>query len=286
MTNECPHLLIVDDEPDICANMADILRDLGYQVDVAYDGPGALELVQRNRYDLALLDLRMPGMDGLELYRRIKQLSSGTVAIIVTAYATSETAASALAAGAWRVLSKPVDFSQLLHLIDMALEEPLVMLVDDDRDLCDSLWDLLRERGYRVCLAHDASAAATLLEDASFHVVMIDMKLPHGNGQEVFRLVRRANPQARTVLITGFRSEVEELIRQIQSEGADAVCYKPFNVHQLLHTVGNLAESRLRGEAGQNADTVSDSQPSSAPKPAAPAERFGQRAPPGGLPHV
>lgn len=58
----------MDDDPDTCASLSDILTDLGYRVDVAYDGPSALQLVERNRYGLAVLDYRMPGMDGLELY--------------------------------------------------------------------------------------------------------------------------------------------------------------------------------------------------------------------------
>src|SRR5574337_855980 len=100
-----PRLLVVDDEVDTCANLSDILTDLGYQVDVAYDGLSALELVKQHAYDVALLDLKMPGMDGLELYRRLKQLQSGTVAIVVTAYASSSTANAALAAGAWKIVS-------------------------------------------------------------------------------------------------------------------------------------------------------------------------------------
>ena len=65
-------------------------------------------------YDVALLDLKMPGMDGLTLYREIKKLRAGTVAIMVTAYASSATAEEALAAGAWQVVAKPVDFPMLL----------------------------------------------------------------------------------------------------------------------------------------------------------------------------
>ena len=57
-------ILVVDDEVDTCANLSDILSDLGYTVDVAYDGPSALELVKQKAYDVALLDLKMPGMDG------------------------------------------------------------------------------------------------------------------------------------------------------------------------------------------------------------------------------
>src|SRR5688500_11666237 len=92
MSMNAPRILIVDDEPDTCANLSDILTDLGYQVDTAHDGFAALELVERNPYDIALLDLRMPGMDGLELYRRIRLASAETVAIVVTAYASSDTA--------------------------------------------------------------------------------------------------------------------------------------------------------------------------------------------------
>lgn len=234
-------ILVVDDEKDTCANLQDILTDLGYRVDVAYDGPSALELVEQNPYDMALLDLKMPGMDGLELYRRIKKLRSGTVAIIVTAYATSDTAQSAIEAGAWKILSKPVDFPKLLGLVDEALEQPLVMVVDDDHDLCESLWDVLRERGYRVCLAHNAAEAAERLQGRSHKVVLIDMKLPEGDGGQVFRIVREASPEARTVLITGHRSEMEQRVEQVLSEGADAVCYKPFDVGSLLATVKTLA---------------------------------------------
>lgn len=242
MTNASPRLLVVDDEVDTCANLSDILSDLGYQVDVAYDGPSALELVRQNTYDVALLDLKMPGMDGLELYRRIKQLQAGTVAIVVTAYASSHTASDALAAGAWQILSKPVDLSRLLSLVDEAVGQPIVLIVDDDHDLCESLWDVFRERGYRVCLAHDPTDAAERLRQRSHHVVLIDMKLPHGSGADVFRLVRQANPQARTVLVTGLRSEMEQLVEKTLAEGADAACYKPFDIPTLLSTLEKLSK--------------------------------------------
>src|SRR5262249_41512597 len=112
--------------------------------------------------------------------------------------------------------------------------------VDDDPDLCATLWDLLRERGYRVAIAHDEPTAAGRLKDASFRVVLIDMKLPSGDGASVFRLVRQASPQARTIVITGHRAELERMVAQVVEEGADAVCYKPFDVARLLTTVDRL----------------------------------------------
>jgi CheY-like chemotaxis protein len=240
MSGPAASILVVDDDVDICRNLADILTDLGYRVDTAHDSPAALELARRHRYDVALLDFKMPGMDGLTLYRELRKVQAETVAIVVTAFAGKATAEEALAAGAWRVLPKPVDFPRLLGLVGQALGQPLVLVVDDDPDLCANLWDLLRERGYRVALAHDDTEAGRRLKDRNFKVVLIDMKLPHGDGATVFRLVRQANPGARTVVITGARPEVDQQLRQVLSEGADAVCYKPFDVPQLLQTLSQL----------------------------------------------
>jgi CheY-like chemotaxis protein len=240
-----PSILVVDDEVDTCHNLSDILTDLGYHVDIAHDGPSALKLVRKNPYDVALLDLKMPGMDGLTLYREIKKLRADTVAIVVTAYASHATAEEALTAGAWQVVAKPVDPGALLRLVGEALEQPLVMVVDDDPDLCANLWDLLRDRGYRVCVAHDEHAAADRFKDRSFKVVLIDMHLPQGDGSQVFRLVRETSPQARTIVITGHRSELDQLVQKVLKEGADAVCYKPFDVPKLLGTL-----EQLTGPAG------------------------------------
>jgi CheY-like chemotaxis protein len=245
-----PSILVVDDDADICRNMADILGDLGYRVETARDGREALERVTRAHFDVALLDLRMPGMDGLALYREIKKVRAGTVAMIVTAYASGTTAEEALAAGAWRVVPKPVDFPELLRLVGEAVEQPLVLVVDDDQDLCGNLWDLLRDGGYRVAIAHDAREAAEQVGASDFRVVLIDMKLPGADGARVFRLVREANPAARTVLITGYRSEMDALVGRVLSEGADAVCYKPFDMPQLLRALEDLARRGPGPDAG------------------------------------
>ena len=236
-------LLIVDDEPDTCANLQDIFQDLGYDVDVAHSGTAALELVRQKMYDVALLDLKMPGMNGLELYQRMRDISSGTVAIVVTAYASGHTARAVLDAGAWKIMSKPVDFAQLLPLVDEAIGQPLVLVVDDDHDLCRSLWDVLRDRGYRVCVAHDVEGAKQKLSHGGHRVVLIDMKLPEGDGAQVLEFVRKVNPEARTVLITGYRNEMESLLSDLSGH-ADAICYKPFDVPALIQTVKELVGAK------------------------------------------
>jgi two-component system, NtrC family, response regulator HydG len=116
-----PLLLVVDDDVDACRNLADILDDMGYKADIAHDGPSALKKIRELLYRVAVLDYRMPGMDGLTLCREIRNLSAGTVAIIVTAYAGGIPADDFLNAGAKQVMRKPVDVRELLDVIQRLL---------------------------------------------------------------------------------------------------------------------------------------------------------------------
>jgi CheY-like chemotaxis protein len=111
-------ILVVDDDRDTCASLSDILSDLGYTVDTANDGLSALQLVERNLYRLALLDYKMPGMDGLELCRRLRAVWPAVEVALVTGWATATTIAAAVEAGVSRVVPKPVDFGVLIPLVE------------------------------------------------------------------------------------------------------------------------------------------------------------------------
>jgi CheY-like chemotaxis protein len=236
-----PTVLVVDDDPDICTNLRDILVDLGYRVDTAADGATALELVRQKPYDVALLDYKMPGMDGLTLYREIKRIRAETVAVIVTAYAGATTAETARAAGAWRVLSKPVELPALFSLMDEAIQQPLVMIVDDDTELCSNLWEILREQGFRVCLAHDDLEASQRLKERFYNTVLLDMRLSnHDGAEDVYRALRESNPSTNVILITGNREEYGATVEKLIAAGANAVCYKPFDMQHLLETIKRL----------------------------------------------
>jgi two-component system, NtrC family, response regulator HydG len=111
-------ILVVDDDRDTCASLADILSDLGYIVDTAHEGFTALELSEQNPYRLALLDYKMPGMNGVELYGHLKQVQAETVGVLVTGFAADATVQDAIRADIRHVLPKPVDFGQLIPLVE------------------------------------------------------------------------------------------------------------------------------------------------------------------------
>lgn len=240
MTAYQPSILVVDDEVDACHNLQDILSDFGYRTNVASSAAEAFRLVQQHPYDVVLLDLKMPDANGLTLYERIRQCRSDAAAILLTAFASPETHQQAQELGINQVLSKPVDVPRLIHEIGSALEQPLLLIVDDDDDLRHSLSDLLRSQGFRVALAHGADDAAVHLRDREFRVVLVDLKLAQGSGCEVLEFMRCHAPRSKRLLITGHSDALsEDLLNSV--DGTANVCLKPFDVPVLLRRIQELA---------------------------------------------
>jgi DNA-binding NtrC family response regulator len=140
-----PHrisILIVDDEESVRDSLYNWFIDDGYQVDCAENAKIALELLDQREFDIVLADIKMPGMDGMELHRRIKTLPNEPVVIIMTAFASVDTAVKALKEGAFDYVTKPFDPDDLSHLIrnaatqvllrkeNMNLKEKMTTLVD------------------------------------------------------------------------------------------------------------------------------------------------------------
>jgi DNA-binding NtrC family response regulator len=116
-------LLVIDDERNAADALGALLRDDGYEASVAYDGEAALRLLEGQEPDLVLTDLRLPGMDGLELLGRIRQMHPATMVILMTAYGTVKNAVQAMKLGAEDYLNKPVDVEELELVVGRALEK-------------------------------------------------------------------------------------------------------------------------------------------------------------------
>jgi two-component system, NtrC family, response regulator HydG len=115
-------ILIVDDEPVVRESLEQWFADEGYRVVVAGSGKDALQAVGRGSFDVALLDIRMPGMDGMELQGRLHDTEPDLPIIIMTGYASVETAVQSLKQGAYDYITKPVDPDILLHAVTKAIE--------------------------------------------------------------------------------------------------------------------------------------------------------------------
>jgi len=115
-------ILIADDESIIRDSIAEYLQSEGYDTQTAADGESALEIIKNGNIDILLSDVRMPGMDGIELIKKVTTYASDTLVILMTAFASVETAIQALRSGAADYMLKPLDFEELSMRISGLLE--------------------------------------------------------------------------------------------------------------------------------------------------------------------
>ncbi len=211
-----PRILVVDDEAPMRESLKDWLTEDGYEVGLAASGEEAIALAKERSWDVILLDLKMPGMDGLETLRRLKDEDVNTDAeiLMMTAYGTIETAVQAMKEGAFDYLLKPFDPDEV--------EMEIKRIVSHRELVLENL--LLRQK---------------LEERAEFDEI-IGRSEPM---QKVFDLIQRVAPTDSTVLITGESGTGKELVAKAIHANSPR-CYMPF----IAVSCGALPESILESE--------------------------------------
>lgn len=241
-------ILVVDDNEDFCQNIADILELKGYEVMTASDGFQALELVKQNGFDAVLMDIRMPVMDGVETFKRMKVMAPYPPVILLSAYAVEGLIIEGLREGAFGFLRKPVDLDRLFVLIEHAIPNgALVLVVDGDRNLCANVKDVLSDKGYRVNIAHDGDRAMEKAWEKDYDVMLIDLEVPPLNGLETYVHIRDIRPNVVAIIITGHRQELDELVQQFMKKSAYICLEKPIDMGVLMSLLDQIMQQKAKG---------------------------------------
>jgi DNA-binding NtrC family response regulator len=138
-------VLLVDDEVDFVEVLADRLETRGLTVRVANDGPSAIELAEEVQFDAIVLDMAMPGMDGLETLEELLRVNPDLQVILLTGKATLEQAAAAIRIGALDLLEKPADFDTLVGKIELAATRRWSL---EEKRIEEKVEDIIRKKGW------------------------------------------------------------------------------------------------------------------------------------------
>jgi two-component system NtrC family response regulator len=176
-------ILVVDDEPNYLVVLSELLKEEDYEVFTAQSGEKGLKIAKENDLDLIITDMRMPGMDGLELLKAVKSFNRHLPVIMVTAFGEVEKAVVAMKAGAYNYLAKPFSNDELLVNIRKAIEH----------------YSLLREN-------------LRLRDEARVRYGFASMIGKNARMQEIYNLIEKVAPTQASVLITGESGTGKELV--------------------------------------------------------------------------
>jgi DNA-binding NtrC family response regulator len=233
------NVMIIDDNIDLAENLGEILEDEDIASEVVSDGMTALTRLESGTFDLVITDIRMPGMDGIQVLKAIHNRWPALPVIVMTAYSSDSSLEEAAASGALGVISKPIDIEQVIGLVRRVAEPnaPL-LLIEDDRglriNLSEALLDLTSVVTYA---APDLATARRLIAEIPFRVAIIDARLPDGDGLQFGTELRQQLGDAIEIIyITGYADELKALL----DTSSIRLMEKPFSPARLMELIRSV----------------------------------------------
>jgi two-component system, NtrC family, response regulator HydG len=247
-------VMLVDDNQAFLDSTKDVLEDKGYEVVTADSGEEAIEFLREQNFDVVIMDIKMPGMNGVESFIEMKKIRAGVAVIMITAYSIDSLIQKALDEGVYSILKKPLNINALFTTIDnlgTGGNGGLILIADDDRDLCDNLENILSSKGYKVVSAYDGEEAVKMARLYPVDILLIDMKIPVLNGLEVFHQIREMKPKTVAIIITAYAREMHSLIQGMLDEKACVCLTKPLDMRKLLGVLEECASNKRLKENKQ-----------------------------------
>lgn len=237
--------LLVDDDRMMVRTLGDVLRIKGWDVTPAYSGESAIEAAASSSFDVVLMDIKMPGIDGVTAFKAMKAAHPNLRVVLMTAYAASEQIAEAEREGVVQVMQKPVDIARLMAVISQALSrEKPVLLVDHDASFLKTLSGVLRLHGFDVVMATSLHEAQVALAQQRPVAVLLHLHLGNTAPRDAVAAVHEVDPAVALILYSGVGGSKGEMEQTVPAQWVHAYLQKPFDVDQVTNMLDDI---RARG---------------------------------------
>lgn len=241
-------ILLVDDNEAFLDSTKDVLEDEGYDVVTASNGADAIRHVETRPFDLVLMDIKMPGLSGIDAFVEIKKRTPDIKVIMCTAYIVEASIRKALAEGAYAVLNKPFEMDLLFRTIDSALAPCKfggpILVADDDEQVRSAVQSVLASAGNTVFVAKDGHEALKLAQARKFDIVLLDADLPLINGPELHNLIKARQPDLlATIIMDASESMSPDTRSGLAREKGLTRLTKPLDMHQVKELIDIIREA-------------------------------------------
>jgi two-component system, NtrC family, response regulator HydG len=233
-------ILIVDDQEGIRESMAGILEMEGYEIHSLEDGYKAIERVKEMSFDIAFLDVRMPGINGVETFREIKKLRPEMVVFMMTAYAEEELVRQALNEGAYACIHKPFDMDRIIEIVQNARRKLVVLVVDNDEVMNPIIARTLHSSGFDVKTATSGAEAIEAIQSSRYNLILLNTEIPDVKGVELYHTIKDIRPEAGIVIMSS-GSQDDAVVNAVKNSSI-AFLRKPFSPDKVVEIVKKLQD--------------------------------------------
>lgn len=222
-------ILICDDQELVREVLSSYLKTNGFQVSVALNGLQCLEQISKQQFDVIILDMNMPDIDGCSIVNKVKEKLSHSQVILISGQASDE-ALKNLGFPSYSFFKKPFSLHSILyHLRGLAFKEVSKILVVDDQDfLREMLSEYLKKQGFEIVQAKNGQEAVELVREQTFDGIFMDVRMPKVSGVAALKQMQEAGIKTPVILMSGF-GDVTSL-EDARALGAVNFLPKPFKL--------------------------------------------------------
>ena len=246
MIQEKVNILVVDDEDGMRMTLAGVLEDEGYNVVEAEDGYKGIEAAKKTNFKIAFVDMKMPGINGVETFKEIKKISPDTIVFIMTAYFDEDVLKESRILGVQAILYKPLNVESILKILKEGKNQAIILVVDDEHSTRETLKGTLEDEGYKVAVAEDGNTAIKMAGQTHFDIMFLDVVMPGLNGFETLEEIKKVAPKTQVIMMTGHN--IEGFVEKGISQGAFACVSKPVDVAELLKLTVRAVKKQEQNE--------------------------------------
>ena len=236
-------ILIVDDQESMTETLSAILELKGFYVETANSGEAAITRCHIRHFDVILMDVRMPGLNGVEAFREIKTSAPRTRVIMMSAYSVEELKRQALAEEAIAFLQKPLDIEIVVKLIEQT-EHASILMVMDDAEESKKLADALTQQQFFIYTCDGPEKALELAGQIHFSVLIIDTKLPNMTGLELYLAIKNITPTSVAIMLAETDEDFIEQAQEAVEQSAYTFLHKPLDMEALLEILDRIARQQ------------------------------------------
>lgn len=238
--NNVLNILIIDDNHDLADGLDIIFQDEGHQVTTAYNGNDGIETYIAGKFDFVLIDVKLPDMNGIEVFQKIHREAPGVRALLMTGYRIEQILAEVVEGGEVKILRDPIEFNRVLDIINQIQNAGIVLIENDAPEFADSLSLYLNDYGCNTLLAKNYQDAVGVASSIQLDVLVLGMQMPIMYGLEVYLELKQRGSAVKTIIVTGITNEEPDAVDSLRAVSVTGCLFKPFSPEYMLQAIDRI----------------------------------------------